>query len=63
MKCKNCNKCSQRGNYQYIFCDEDNHIINPEDYYGGKEMNNCIQAKIENKEFLEDYICYTIARK
>ena len=62
MKCINCNKCSQRGGYQYFFCDEDNSLIEPSDYYGGKEMD-CVQTKIENKEFLEDYICWTIARK
>ena len=62
MRCKDCSKCSQRGSYKYFYCDEDNSIIDPSDYYGGKKMD-CIQSKIEDKEFLEDYIIWQIARK
>ncbi len=62
MKCMNCNKCYQRGGYQYFFCGHDNTPISSDEYYKGKEMD-CIETQIENKEFLEDYICWTIARK
>lgn len=62
MKCKDCQYCSQRGGYQYFFCDRDNSLVEPNDYYGGKTMD-CTMTKLENKEFLEDYICWTIARK
>lgn len=62
MKCKDCQYCSQRGGYQYFFCDRDNSLIESNDYYGGKKMD-CEMSKIEDREFLEDYICWTIARK
>mgnify|MGYP003313766706 CR=1 FL=1 len=39
MKCKNCQYCSQRGGYQYFFCDRDNSLIEPNDYYGEKNMD------------------------
>ena len=62
MKCKDCQYCSQRGGYQYFFCDRDNSLVEPNDYYGGKKMD-CTLSKIEDKEFLEDYLCWMIARK
>ena len=62
MKCKDCQYCSQRGGYQYFHCDRDNSLINADDYYRGKTMD-CEMSKIEDREFLEDYICWTIARK
>ena len=62
MKCKDCQYCSQRGGYQYFFCDRDNSLIEADDYYQGKKMD-CVMSKIEDKEFLEDYIVWTIARK
>ena len=62
MKCKDCQYCSQRGGYQYFFCDRDNSLIESNDYYSGKKMD-CEMSKIEDKEFLEDYIGWTIARK
>lgn len=62
MKCKDCQYCSQRGGYQYFFCDRDNSLVEPNDYYGGKKMD-CTMSKLEDKEFMEDYICWTIARK
>ena len=62
MKCKDCQYCSQRGGYQYFHCDRDNSLIDADDYYRGKKMD-CEMSKIEDREFLEDYICWTIARK
>jgi hypothetical protein len=62
MKCKDCQYCSQRGGYQYFFCDRDNSLIEPNDYYGGKKMD-CTMSKIEDKEFMEDYVIYNIVRK
>lgn len=62
MKCKDCQYCSQRGGYQYFFCDKDNGLIEPNDYYRGKEMDCSITQK-ENDEFFNDYIFWQIARK
>ena len=60
MKCKDCNKCSQRGGYKYFFCDEDNSLIDSNDYYSGKTMD-CTLTKLENKD-IEDYVIYNIIR-
>jgi hypothetical protein len=60
MKCKDCQYCSQRGGYQYFFCDRDNSLIEPNDYYGGKTMD-CLITKLENKD-IEDYVIYNIIR-
>jgi hypothetical protein len=60
MKCKDCQYCSQRGGYQYFFCDRDNSLIEPNDYYGGKKMD-CTMTRIENKD-VEDYVIYNIIR-
>lgn len=62
MKCKDCQYCSQRGGYQYFFCDRDNALINQSDYYGGKKMD-CTMTKIEEDGFTEDFLMWTIARK
>lgn len=62
MICKDCNKCSRRGSYKYFFCDYDNSTIDPQDYYNGKKMD-CIENQIEDKQFMEDYIMFQIARK
>ena len=62
MKCKDCQYCSQRGGYQYFFCDRDNAIINSDDYYSGKKMN-CTITKIEEDNFTEDFLMWTISRK
>lgn len=62
MKCKDCNRCSQRGSQQYFFCDYDNSLISADDYYNGKKMD-CIENQIEDGRFTEDYIMYQIARK
>ena len=62
MKCKNCNYCSQRGGYQYFFCDKDNALIESNDYYRGKEMD-CSVTQKEDDDFLGDYIVWQIARK
>lgn len=62
MKCKDCQYCSQRGGYQYFFCDRDNSLIEADDYYRGKKMN-CTLNKIEDNEFTDTYIMWQIARK
>ena len=62
MKCKDCQYCSQRGGYQYFFCDRDNSLIEADDYYRGKKMD-CIENQIEDGKFMEDYIIYNIVRK
>lgn len=60
MKCKDCQYCSQRGGYQYFFCDRDNSLVNSNDYYCGKTMD-CTMTKLENKD-VEDYVIYNIIR-
>lgn len=62
MKCKDCRYCSQRGGYQYFHCDRDNRLINSSDYYCGKTMD-CTITKLEEDDFTENYIMWTIARK
>lgn len=62
MKCKDCQYCSQRGGYQYFFCDYDNSLIDANDYYKEKKMD-CIENQIEDGKFMEDYIMWQIARK
>ena len=62
MKCKDCQYCSQRGGYKYFFCDKDNSLIEPNDYYGGKHMD-CTINQNEEDDFVGDYIFWKIARK
>ena len=62
MKCKNCHYCSQRGSYQYFFCDKDNELIESSDYYKGREMQ-CSVTQQEDDDFTGDYIFWKIARK
>ena len=61
MRCKDCQYCSQRGGYKYFFCDRDNNLIRPEDYYRGAKMD-CEITQIEDKKFTEDYVIYNIVR-
>ena len=60
MKCKDCHYCSQRGGYQYFFCDRDNKLIDSNDYYLGKKMD-CTINRIEDKD-VENYVIYNIIR-
>ena len=62
MKCKDCQYCSQRGGYQYFFCDRDNALINQSDYYGGKKMN-CAMNRLDEDDFTDNYMMWMIARK
>lgn len=61
MKCKNCQYCSQRGGYQYFFCDRDNALIEPNDYYRGKDMD-CVMSRIEDNEFTTEYVIFNRIR-
>jgi hypothetical protein len=62
MKCKDCQYCSQRGGYQYFFCDRDNTLINQSDYYGGKKMD-CVMNRLDEDDFTDNYMMWMIARK
>ena len=63
MKCKDCHYCSQRGGYKYFFCDKDNRLIEPNDYYSGKIMNDCVMNRLDDDDFTDDYMMWMIARK
>ena len=60
MKCKDCRYCSQRGSYQYYFCDKDNELIKADDYWKEKEMQCSVN---QEDNLLDDYILWKIARK
>ena len=62
MKCKDCKYCSQRGGYQYFHCDKDNSLINANDYYCGTEMD-CVMNRLDEDDFTDNYMMWTIARK
>ena len=63
MKCKNCQYCEQRGSYQYFFCAKDNALIESKDYYGGKNMDCSMTNRLDDDDFTNNYMMWTIARK
>ena len=56
MKCKDCQYCSQRGGYQYFFCDRDNSLINSNDYYRGNPLIDMIGASLGYSKEQLDYL-------
>lgn len=63
MKCRNCDKCSQRGSYQWFFCDVDNEVISAEDYYNGTRLNCPMSNRLDEDDFTDNFMTWMIARK
>ena len=62
-KCRNCNKCSQRGGYKYFFCDVDNEVISAEDYYNGTRLDCPMSNRLDEDDTLDTFMTWMIARK
>lgn len=63
MRCKDCNNCSQRGSYQYFFCDVDNEVISADDYYNGTRLDCPMSNRLDEDDTLDTWMTWMIARK